>query len=119
MIKKYLFYLLRWQMSTPILAVVLWLFRGYNGIIATIVANLIGGIIFFWVDKYIFRNKNIFTMWETRADIECEDCHKKCVGYRLVKTDNYDRSNDNNPQFRCPDCSAAKTEALRKRGVKI
>ena len=119
MIKKYLLYLLRWQLSTPILALVLMLLANYNNLFATIVANLIGGLIFFWVDKYIFKAKNIFTVWETKADIECEDCHKKCVGYRLVKAGNYDRSNDERPQFRCPDCSAAKTEALRKKGVHV
>lgn len=60
MIKKYLLYLIRWQLSTPILAVVLWLFGiGSSPIIPTIVANLVGGLIFFWIDKWIFKeNKN-------------------------------------------------------------
>ena len=119
MIKKYLFYLLRWQLSTPILAFVIWWLSDYNGLVATITANLIGGLIFFWVDKLIFKGKTIFTMWESRNDIECVDCGTKCVGYRLVKTDNYDRSSDEKPQFRCPTCSAAKTEELRQRGVHI
>ena len=30
---------------------------GWNVAIATIVANLIGGCIFFWVDKWIFGDK--------------------------------------------------------------
>ena len=58
MIKKYVLYLLRWQLSTPILALVLYLLN-YNQIIETIIANLIGGIIFFWIDKLIFKEKDI------------------------------------------------------------
>ena len=51
--KRFLLYLLRWQLSTPILALCLcWL--PFNTIINTIVANLIGGIIFFFIDKKIF-----------------------------------------------------------------
>ena len=119
MIKKYLLYLLRWQLSTPILTVVLWLLSSSNKLVATIVANLIGGLIFFWIDRFIFKSKNILTMWETRVDIKCVDCGEVDTGYRLVKADNYDRSNDEAPQFRCPACSAAKTELLRKQGVKV
>ena len=52
--KKYLLYLLRWQCSTPVLALVLYLLHT-NEIIETIIANLIGGMIFFWVDKKIFK----------------------------------------------------------------
>ena len=55
--KKFLLYLLRWQLSTPILAVCLIVFSQLGEIPATIVANLIGGCIFFWVDKWIFRDK--------------------------------------------------------------
>lgn len=51
-------YLIRWQLSTPILALVLYLLN-YNQIIETIIANLIGGMIFFWVDKKIFKEKDI------------------------------------------------------------
>ena len=55
--KKFLLYLLRWQLSTPILALVLFFMKDWNYFIATIVANLIGGIIFFWIDKMIFKEK--------------------------------------------------------------
>ena len=55
--KKFLLYLLRWQLSTPILALILFMLKDCNYLIATIVANLIGGIIFFWIDKWIFRDK--------------------------------------------------------------
>jgi len=58
LIKQYLLYLIRWQLSTPILALVLYLFGvGSSPIIPTIVANLVVGLIFFWVDKFIFRDK--------------------------------------------------------------
>lgn len=47
-------YLLRWQLSTPILAICIKKFKKYGDLKATIIANLIGGLIFFWVDKLIF-----------------------------------------------------------------
>ena len=52
--KKLILYLLRWQLSTPILATVLYLLHT-NEIVETIIANLIGGVIFFQIDKKIFR----------------------------------------------------------------
>ena len=55
MFKKYFLYLLRWQLSSPILFAVLYILKDYHNIISTIVANLIGGLIFFWVDKFIFK----------------------------------------------------------------
>lgn len=48
----YLLYLLRWQLSTPILMIILKILDT-NIIIKTIIANLIGGMIFYWVDKKI------------------------------------------------------------------
>mgnify|MGYP007071563798 CR=1 FL=1 len=60
MVKKYLLYLGRWQLSTPILyACMIYLpvpkYIPYQEIVTTVIANLIGGLIFFWVDKWIFR----------------------------------------------------------------
>ena len=55
--KKFFLYLIRWQLSSPILAVCLVWMGGWNVVIATIVANLIGGCIFFWVDRWIFDDK--------------------------------------------------------------
>ena len=55
MIKKYILYLLRWQLSTPILAICCCGFGSFGVLSATVLANLIGGLIFFWVDKLIFR----------------------------------------------------------------
>lgn len=53
-IKRFILYLLRWEASTPIIALVLYLLNT-NEIIETIIANLIGGIIFYFVDKKIFK----------------------------------------------------------------
>jgi putative flippase GtrA len=67
--KKYLLYLLRWQFSTPILAVVLILLSQLPTLLATVIANLIGGLIFFWVDKKIFGHKKPEEIKEGDMDI--------------------------------------------------
>lgn len=52
---KFVLYLIRWQLSTPILWIVLyWL---GNGLYGTVIANLIGGCLFFFVDRYIFERR--------------------------------------------------------------
>ena len=56
-ITAYILYLLRWQLSTPVLAVCYAYLATYGTIFATIMGNLIGGLLFFWVDKQIFRRK--------------------------------------------------------------
>jgi len=53
--KPFALYLLRWQLSTPILWLVLYLLG--SSVWATVVANLIGGCIFFWVDRWIFARR--------------------------------------------------------------
>ena len=54
-ITKYLLYLLRWQLSTPILWFILhWL---GSGLWQTVVANLVGGCLFFFVDRVIFTRR--------------------------------------------------------------
>jgi len=55
--KKMLFYLMRWQLSTPILWSVIYFLTDLPLIWQTIIANLIGGLIFFWVDRWIFTAK--------------------------------------------------------------
>ena len=55
-IKKFILYIFRWLCSTPILALVLYLLNT-NELLETIIANLIGGCIFYWVDKKIFKEK--------------------------------------------------------------
>lgn len=54
--KKYLLYLLRWQLSSPILAICLCYLK-LGTVWNTITANLIGGMIFYWVDKRIFKER--------------------------------------------------------------
>lgn len=124
--KKYTFYLIRWQLSTPILAPVIAYFKHSPSIfgvkedwIGSAVANLIGGLIFFWIDKWIFKIPILGPMWEIKANIECADCKKMCRGFRLVKTSNYDKTHDAEPEFRCDDCSKRKLEELKLKGVKI
>ena len=54
--KKLLLYLLRWQLSTPILAVVVSMtINNMNSFYSTMIANLIGGLLFYNVDKFIFK----------------------------------------------------------------
>jgi hypothetical protein len=114
---RYSLYLLRWQASTPILAGVLILLAAFDTLVATVVANLIGGLIFFWVDRFIFTSRALAAHWEVKENIVCVDCGKVARGYRLVRTENYDRSEDREPEFRCEGCSQKKSEELRKKGV--
>jgi hypothetical protein len=54
---KYSLYILRWQLSTPILA----LFTGgltLSSFKNSMFANFTGALIFFWVDKWIFKERN-------------------------------------------------------------
>lgn len=53
---RFLLYLFRWQLSSPILYVCLLIMASKIGTFwATIISNLIGGAIFFFVDRQIFR----------------------------------------------------------------
>lgn len=115
MIKKYILYLIRWQLSTPILAVVLSLLTNMNTWVATIIANLIGGLIFFWVDKLIFKKDSPLPLWEIKDDYECYDCHKKTRCYRIVEWGKYDRTNDKNPKYRCQKCSVKKMNTIKNK----
>lgn len=55
--KRFILYLIRWQLSTPILAICLYRLN-FNIAVNTILANLIGGIIFYWIDKSIFKERS-------------------------------------------------------------
>jgi len=90
--KQYDLYLIRWQLSTPILAITLVVLATTKKLVATIAANLIGGLIFFWEEKFIFTCPLLKARWEVQDNIECCDCGKITRGYRLVKTANYDKS---------------------------
>ena len=117
-VKQYFLYLLRWQMSTPILAIVLLRLASVNKWTATIIANVVGGLIFFWVNKFIFTSRLLQAQWEVQDNVQCCDCGRIARGYRLVKTRNYDRTRST-PMFRCEPCSEKKTEELRKLGVHV
>ncbi len=113
--KKYALYLLRWQLSTPILtAVLIWL-SDMNTLLATVAANLIGGLIFFWVDKFIFRTLSRDPLWEIRDDVVCHDCGHKGRGYRIAEWLGYNRKQDKNPQFRCERCKDTKMREVRQK----
>lgn len=113
LIRNYILYLLRWQLSTPILALCLISFASLGMTWATVLANLFGGLMFFWVDRWIFSRTNILggELWEVRQDINCAECGLPVDrGYRLIKGANYDRTNDRRPEFRCHNCSRSKYE---------
>ncbi|MCX6003008.1 MAG: hypothetical protein NTX46_00970 [Chloroflexi bacterium] len=125
MIRRYLLYLIRWQLSTPILAPVIALFKHSPSLFGTredwigaAIANLIGGLIFFWVDRFIFTSEKLGTVWQVHENVTCGECGKTARGYRLVKTEGYDKTKSA-PQFRCEECSLKKSETLRKKGVRI
>jgi len=118
-IKRYFLYLIRWQLSTPILAwCVVW-FAALGATWASVIANFIGGLIFFWVDRWIFRKTDILQgeLWEVKEDIVCADCGKVVDrGYRLVRRKNYDKMHDKIPEFRCHECSRKKYDEEFKKG---
>jgi len=116
--KRYGLYLLRWQASTPILAGVGIALVSMGQLVAAIVANLIGGLIFFWVDQFIFTSQSLAAQWEVKENITCVDCGKVTRGYRLARSGDYDRSHDTAPEFRCEECSRKKADELRERGIK-
>ncbi|NQU19025.1 hypothetical protein HQ550_02600 [bacterium] len=113
--RRFVLYLVRWQLSTPILWLVV---KNLGvGIWPTMIANLIGGSIFFWIDKFIFTSKAV-EMWHFRERGICDDCGKETSLWRLVLAPNYDKRH-NEPNFLCMDCSKQKTDKLRKQGIKI
>lgn len=117
-IKQYILYILRWELSTPILALCIYLLP-FETTIKTICANFIGALIFFWIDKWIFKSSTFLPIWDIEEKCKCTDCGKVSRGYRLVRTKNYDKSNDKQPQFRCEKCSQKKLEQLKNKGVAI
>lgn len=52
-IKKLGLYMFRWQLSTPILYLVI-AFLPYDNLTKTVIANILGAMIFFPVDEIIF-----------------------------------------------------------------
>lgn len=113
--RRFLLYCLRWQLSTPILWIVVR--RMGASLWSTIVANAIGACIFFFIDKFIFTS-NTIEMWHLKEG-KCDNCGKNSNLYRLALAPNYDKRTDPNPKFLCYNCSKIKTDELRKKGYKI
>ncbi len=51
---KLFLYIIRWQMSTPVLFLVIK-FLPFGDLTKTIIANLIGAMLFYQLDKLIFK----------------------------------------------------------------
>lgn len=52
---RFILYLLRWQLSTPVLWVVIHICGA--SLAATVLANMIGGGLFYFIDRYLFTYK--------------------------------------------------------------
>lgn len=118
---KFILYLIRWQLSTPILAPVVAYVKHSPNMFGTMedwyaaaLANLIGACIFFWVDRFIFKSKTI-EKWEMLEGGRCHDCGKIGIVRRLVEAEGYNRRDDEEPEYRCGKCSKKKLEEIRKR----
>jgi hypothetical protein len=116
LIKQYLLYLTRWQLSSPILAFCL-MYLHFGVTWNTVIANLVGGLIFFWVDKFIFTSKVINPQWEVAENIVCVDCGKRARGYRIVRARRYNKTRDKFPEFRCEKCSSIKFQKQKEQGI--
>lgn len=115
MLKRFILYLVRWQLSTPILWLVV---RSLGvGFSSTVIANLVGGSMFFWVDKFIFTSPAL-EVWHYKDEGRCAKCDRETELWRLVRAKSYDKT-DAHPIFLCTDCSAKKLERLRKRGIQV
>jgi len=86
------------------------------GVWATVLANLIGGAIFFWVDRFIFTSKAV-EVWHIKEG-KCDNCGVASHLWRLVRTAGYDKSKSK-PQFLCLKCSKQKTDELRAQGIAV
>ena len=119
MIKKFILYHIRWQLSTPILAPIVSLFTNHgdtlfakDALLGAIVANVMGASIFFWVDKIIFHNKIDVTWERTTEPFACPDCGDiHTVGYRIIKYNKYNRETSQ-PVYRCTTCSQLKARHI-------
>ena len=112
--RRFALYLVRWQLSTPILWLVVR--RLGAGLWSTVIANLIGGAIFFWIDRFIFTSEAV-EIWHMREG-KCDKCGVHSRLWRLIKTAGYDRSNAK-PVFLCKKCSKEKIEELKAKGIDV
>ena len=118
---KFLLYLVRWQLSTPILAPIVAIYKHSSSLLGTkedwaaaAIANLIGACIFFWVDRFIFKSPTV-EKWEILKNGNCHDCARPGLVRRLVLAPGgYDRTGDTSPQYRCTECSQKKLADLKR-----
>lgn len=122
--KRFILYLIRWQLSTPILAPIIAWFKSSPSLFGTIedwsgaaVANLLGGTIFYWIDKFIFTSKAI-EMWHVVKEGKCDKCGDITELWRLTLAPGYDKRKET-PKYLCMKCSKEKTNELRSKGIKI
>jgi hypothetical protein len=110
--RKLLIYILRWQLSTPILAAVMWLWsmeaNPMDSIGSAVVANLVGSLIFFWVDLVTFSIGALEEQWEVLDNSVCCDCGVIGRGYRRVIAPGYNRLKSI-AEYRCEACSIRKS----------
>lgn len=120
--KSLIVYMFRWQLSTPILGFVMYLFsEGSNAsdsLNSAIVANVIGSLIFYWWDMITFLYNSLKRQWEVKDDADCDECGAHGRVYRLVIAPRYNRMKGTN-EFRCESCSISKTNELRNRGISV
>lgn len=118
MFKRYFLYLCRWQLSTIILWPCVYYLTDLGTFWATVIANLIGGLLFYFVDQWIF-SQNATPTWEVKDDETCNDCLKSPIRcYRLVTTKHYDKRYSNKV-WRCERCSILKTKQQRENGIEV
>ena len=115
---RFFLYLTRWQLSTPIMApvmavVALWLgTSSLASLLGLMLANLVGGIVFFFIDRYIFTAPSL-EVWEI-SDGCCNDCGAHGKVKRLVLFGKYDRRDDPEPEYRCAECSPKKLKRIQE-----
>jgi membrane protein YqaA with SNARE-associated domain len=72
LVKKYALYLLRWQTSGIIIAPCI-MYLPYDAVTKTIIGNLLGGLIFFWIDKLIFNQNSVLKKKRHESDLKEEN----------------------------------------------
>ena len=68
------------------------------------------------MDRFILTSAKLGPVWQVKEDVRCIDCGKIARGYRLVRSEHYDKTTAP-PEFRCESCSMKKAEELKKKGV--
>jgi len=72
--KKYIVYLFRWQLSTPIITLVMAMTPNTKELYKIMISNLVGGIIFFWIDKLIFKKGDYMIFKKQPININNNQC---------------------------------------------